>query len=63
MGQKIVKLYEFINANGGLPAKMRVAVITLIPSNKAADVADTPDAIAKVRAAIKEVTGKDAPNV
>lgn len=63
MAQKLVKLYEFTKANGGLTAQMRLAMKTLIPLAKAAEVPDTPEAIAKVRAAIKEVTGKDAPSV
>ena len=63
MGQKLTKLYEFVGQNGGITAQMRVAVKSLVPSSKAAQLPDTPDAIAKVRAAIKEVTGKDAPSV
>ncbi len=63
MGQKLIQPYDFVSKNGGLPAQMRVAMKTLIPSARAASIPDTPEAIARFRAAIKEVTGKDAPRV
>jgi hypothetical protein len=63
MGQKLLQLYDFVGKQGGLPAQMRVAMKTLLPSNKAAAAADTPEMIAKFRAAIREVTGKEAPQV
>ena len=62
MAQKLVKLYEFVEANGGATARMRVAMKTLVPSSKAAQTPEPPELIAKFRAAIKEVTGKEAPN-
>jgi len=63
MGQKLVKLFEFTKAQGGSTAQMRVAMRTLVPANKAGEVPDSPETIAKVQAAIKAITGKDAPNV
>jgi len=61
MGQILTKCYEFVKQNGGVAAQMRVAMKTCISSDKAAITPDSPDNIAKFKAAIKEVTGKDAP--
>lgn len=63
MAQKLVQLYDFVQAHGGTPAKMRVAMKTLVPSNKAQDTPDSPAIIEKFRQVIKEVTGLEAPNV
>ncbi len=63
MGQKLVQLYSFLDQNGGLPAKMRLAMMTGIPSNKAESEADSTENLNKFKAAIKEITGKDAPIV
>ncbi len=63
MGQKLEKLYAFVEQNGGLQARMRLAMMTGISSQKAAEAEDSADNVAKFQAAIKEVTGKDAPAV
>jgi len=63
LGAKLVKLFEFAKANGGLVVQMRVAMKTGITSANAAAEADSPANIDKVRAAIKEVAGVDAPAV
>ncbi|QOY87054.1 hypothetical protein [Paludibaculum fermentans] len=63
MAQKLVKLYDFVHDHGGATAKMRVAMKTLVPSNKAEQTPDSPELIEKFRAAIREVTGLEAPNV
>ena len=61
MGQQLVKLYEFARATGGPTAPMRLAMKTMIPADKAAAVPDSPENITKLRAAVREITGKDAP--
>ncbi|MBN1346124.1 MAG: hypothetical protein JXQ73_25780 [Phycisphaerae bacterium] len=61
MGQKLVQMYEFVKQNGGLPAQMRVAMKTGLPSEKAAAAPDAPDMIAKFRGAVKEICGKEPP--
>lgn len=61
MGQKLVNFYELTQKEGGLPAKMRMAVMTNIPSPKAATEPDSPENIAKFKSAYKAMTGKDAP--
>ncbi len=61
MGDKLVAYYEFIRENGGMQEKMRLAMQTGVPSTKAAEAPDSPENIEKFKAAIKEITGKDAP--
>ncbi|RJP26473.1 MAG: hypothetical protein C4527_15025 [Candidatus Omnitrophota bacterium] len=61
MAEKLKKLYEFAEQAGGIEAKMRLAVMSGISSVKAATEPDSPENIAKLKKAIKEVTGKDAP--
>ncbi len=61
MAERLLKYYDYIKQNGGLPAQMRLAMITCIPSTKAATEPDSPANIEKFRKAIKEITGKEAP--
>lgn len=61
MGQKLAKFYELAMADSGLPARMRLAVMTNIPSPKAMTEPDSPENIMKFKAAFKQITGKDAP--
>ncbi len=61
MGQKLVKFYELIKAEGGLMMQMRLAVMTNTPSNKAGSDPDSPENLAKFKSAYKEITGKVAP--
>lgn len=63
MGDKLVKVYEAIGEEGGNKAKMRLAMKTGIPENKAAGEEDAPDVVEKFKAAFKDITGKDAPAV
>jgi hypothetical protein len=63
MGQKLAQIYEFVKQNGGLQAQMRLAMKTGLSSDKAGAAPDDPATIAKFKAAVKEITGKDAPNV
>jgi len=60
MAERLVKLFEFCERNGGLPAKMRLAMKTGMTQVTAASSPDSPDLIAKVEAAVKEITGQDA---
>jgi len=61
MGQQLVKLYEFARAAGGPTAPMRLAMKTMIAADKAAAAPDSPENLTKLRTAIKEITGKEAP--
>ncbi|MGQ9455688.1 MAG: hypothetical protein ACUVRS_03995 [Armatimonadota bacterium] len=42
MAERLMKFYELIKAEGGLAAQMRLAMMTSIPSQKAAEVPDSP---------------------
>ncbi|HUB14693.1 MAG TPA: hypothetical protein VMB34_22275 [Acetobacteraceae bacterium] len=63
MAEKLVKYYELIEATAGPTAKMRMAMITVVPSMIAARTPDTAENIAKFRKAFKDITGKDPPPV
>ena len=58
MGAKLEKLFEFAMENGGLATRMRVSMMSAIPSATAGSVEDSPENVAKLRNAIKEVTGE-----
>lgn len=55
MGVKLVELYEKANKMGGLKAKMRLAILTKVPSTSAPTVPDTPETLASFERAIKEL--------
>ena len=55
MADKLVQLYEEASKLGGLKAKMRMSILTRIPSNKAADVADDPETVKKFEDALAEI--------
>ena len=61
MGAKLMQYYDFATQNGGLPVKMRLAMKTGIPSEKAKDEPDSPDNLAKFYAAAKEIIGPNVP--
>ena len=56
MGEKLLKEYERANQLGGLKARMRLAVLTQMPSPKATTEPDSPENLAKFEAALKELT-------
>lgn len=55
MGAKLSEFYAKANAMGGLKAKMRLAVITNIPSANAEQADDSPENIKKFEAAFQEI--------
>ena len=59
MGQILVKIYDIIGKDGGLPAQMRLAMKTGISSKDAPAKSDTAELVEKFKAAYKEITGKD----
>ncbi len=63
MGDKLKKYYELVEAKGGLKAKMRMAMKTNVPSNKAGEAEDSPDVLAKAYEIAKEILGADAPKL
>lgn len=62
MAEKLMKFFEFANAHGGVKAKMRLAMMTSIPSTKAEAEPDSPENLEKFRKAIMEITGQ-SPNI
>ena len=61
MAQKIFDIYAAVEKEKGMSGKMRLAIITGIPSAKASETPDTPDLMAKFAVAFKEITGTDCP--
>lgn len=55
MGQKLIDFYTKAEALGGMKAKMRLAMITAMPSLVAKSQEDTPELLAKFIAALKVV--------
>ena len=61
MGEKLVKMYDFVKEKAGTKGTMRLAVMTMVPSKKAADAEDSPENIEKFVRAAKEITGEEPP--
>jgi hypothetical protein len=59
MGAQLKKYFDFVNAQGGLPMQMRLAMKLGITSDKAGSAPDDPAMVSKAKAAVKEITGKD----
>ena len=55
MADKLVSYYEEAKKLGNLKAQMRLAVLTLIPSAKAAESPDSPENIMKFEKAMQEI--------
>jgi len=55
MGQKIARAFEIIHNKCGLYERMRVSMISNIPSIKSKEIPDSYENIKKMEAAIKEV--------
>ena len=62
MAERLLKYYNYMAEINGLKGKMDLAMITKMPSQKAALEPDTPELIEAFKAAIKQLTGKPAPN-
>jgi hypothetical protein len=62
MAEKLIKYLEYMREKHGTIDKARVVMKTGFSDTKAASVPDTPDNIALMKTAIKEVIGKDAPS-
>jgi hypothetical protein len=55
MGAKLEQYYEKASSLGGVKAKMRLAVLTNIPSSKASAEADSDENIKKFESAMQEI--------
>lgn len=55
MGAKLVKYFDDAEAVGGYKARMRMAMITLMSSEKAENADDSPDNVEKFEKALTEI--------
>jgi len=55
MGQRLLEMYEQAAKIGQLKGRMRLAVLTNIPSSKAANEPDSSENIQKFSQALKEI--------
>lgn len=59
MGEKLTKGFDAVKKEGGLKLAMRLAMKSGMSEQKAASEPDSPENVAKMEAALKEVIGKD----
>ena len=57
MAEELIRLYDFIGKEKGIPGKMELAKLTKIPSIRAASLPDSPELIKQFKDAIKQITG------
>ena len=62
MAAKLMQYYQYVSEQVGILGRTQLAMKTKIPSTKAAMEPDTPETIQLFKAAIKEITGKEAPS-
>lgn len=55
MGAKLAAMYKKAEEMGSLKAKMRLAMLTGVPSTKADSEPETPELISKFESALKEI--------
>ena len=55
MGAQLLDFYNQAQALGGLKAKMRLAILTLVPSTNAESTPDSPENIQKFKNAMIEL--------
>lgn len=55
MGAKLLEFYDKANKIGGMKAKMRLAILTLMPTAKAETADDSQENISKFNVAMNEL--------
>ncbi len=60
MAERLLKLFQLCERSGGIAAKMRLAMRTGITQATAAASPDSPDLVARVTEAVREITGQEA---
>ena len=55
MGAKLMAFFKEAEAKGGVPAQVKLAMITKLSLSKASDTPDTPDNIALFEKAIAQI--------
>jgi hypothetical protein len=61
MGQQLADIYTIIQNEGGMRARMRLTMMTGLPSQKAVETADTEELVEKFRSSYKEIMLKECP--
>jgi hypothetical protein len=62
MAEKLMKYYQYVSEQAGAVGRTKVAMLTKVPSTKAAMEPDTPEMIKIFKEAIRQVTGDPPPN-
>ena len=55
MGKKLTEMYDEAKKIGGFSAQMRLAILTMIPSGKAAEAVDSPENLSKFQTALSTI--------
>jgi hypothetical protein len=61
MGMTLKEIYSSIKNENGMRAQMRLAMMTGLPSQMAAEAEETDELIEKFRTAYQEITLKECP--
>lgn len=61
MGEVLVRYFDYVQKEAGMPAKMRLAMKVNMTSQKAAGEPDSEENLARVRAAVKEILDREPP--
>jgi len=55
MGKRLEEFYQEAQRIGSIKGRMRLAIITLVPSSKASEINDSPEIINKFTLAMEEL--------
>jgi hypothetical protein len=62
MADKLMKYYQYVGEQLGAAGRTKLAMMTKLPSTKAATQADTPEIISAFKEAIQQLTGNTPPD-
>lgn len=61
MADKLMKYYQYVSEKAGASGRMKLAMMTKVPSTKAAMEPDSPEILKAFREAVKQLTGAPPP--
>jgi hypothetical protein len=61
LGQNLADICAVIQSEGGMRARMRLAMMTGLPSQKAMEAPDTSDLLERFKSSYREIMLKDCP--